>query len=127
MPVEQMNISLSPQMARFIRGKVKSGEYTNASEVVRDAVRRMQESDAARKERTLAEFESHLTKAQRDNIRRGVEEGIKDIEGGRYEDYDAGGLRHLAKELVDASAKKVAGSSKRSRTFGPPKQDRMWR
>jgi putative addiction module CopG family antidote len=112
MPVEQMNISLSPQMARFIRGKVKSGEYTNASEVVRDAVRRMQESDAARKERTLAEFESHLTKAQRDNIRRGVEEGIKDIEGGRYEDYDAGGLRHLAKELVDASAKKVAGSSK---------------
>ena len=36
-----MNISLSPQMARFIRGKVKNGEYTNMSEVVRDAVRRM--------------------------------------------------------------------------------------
>jgi putative addiction module CopG family antidote len=35
-----MNISLSPQMTRFIRGKVKAGEYTDASEVVRDAVRR---------------------------------------------------------------------------------------
>jgi putative addiction module CopG family antidote len=112
MPVEQMNISLSPQMARFIRGKVKSGEYTNASEVVRDAVRRMQEGDVAKKERALAEFESHLTKSQRDGIRRGVEEGIKDIDEGHYEEYDAGGLRDLAKELVDASARKVAGSSK---------------
>jgi putative addiction module CopG family antidote len=47
MPVEQMNISLSPHMARFIRGKVKRGEYMNSSKVVRDAVGRMQESDAA--------------------------------------------------------------------------------
>ena len=32
---------MSPKMARFIRGKVKRGGYTNASEVVRDAVRRI--------------------------------------------------------------------------------------
>jgi len=44
MAIEQMNISLSPQMARFIRGKVKTGQYSNISEVVRDAVRHMQES-----------------------------------------------------------------------------------
>jgi putative addiction module CopG family antidote len=50
MPIEQMNISLPPKMARFIRGKVKAGDYTNASEVVRDAVRHMQEAEAARKE-----------------------------------------------------------------------------
>ena len=49
MPIEQMNISLPPKMARFIRGKVKAGQYTNASEVVRDAVRHMQEAEAARK------------------------------------------------------------------------------
>ena len=34
---------MSPKMARFIRGKVKRGGYTNASEVVRTALRRMQE------------------------------------------------------------------------------------
>src|ERR1035441_2999441 len=32
MAVEQMNLSLSPRMARFIRGKVKNGEDTNMSE-----------------------------------------------------------------------------------------------
>jgi len=53
MPIEQMNISLPPKMARFIRGKVKDGQYTNASEVVRDAVRHMQETEAARSARAL--------------------------------------------------------------------------
>ncbi len=53
MAVEQMNISLSPKMARFIRRKVKTGSYTNISEVVRTAVRRMQEEEA--REATLAQ------------------------------------------------------------------------
>jgi antitoxin ParD1/3/4 len=108
MAIEQMNISLSPHMASFIRGKVKKGEYTSASEVVRDAVRRMQEAEAAKKERALIEFESRLTKGEREGIRRAVEQGITDIEEGRYEEYDADGLRTLAKELVGASVKKLA-------------------
>ena len=86
MAIEQMNISLSPQMARFIRGKVKNGEYTNMSEVVRDAVRRMQESEVKNNTRTwLTDFESSLTKDERESIRRGMLQGIKDIEEGRYE------------------------------------------
>jgi putative addiction module CopG family antidote len=112
MAIEQMNISLSPQMARFIRGKVKNGEYTNMSEVVRDAVRRMQEVEATKSARTwLADFESSLTKGERESIRRGVRQGTKDIEEGRYEEYNADGLRNLAKDLVAASAKKLAGRS----------------
>ena len=75
-PVEQMNITLSPQMARFIRDKVEKGEYTNISEVVRDAVRRMQEVDAARKDREwLADFEQSLPKAERAAIGRKVPAG----------------------------------------------------
>ena len=112
MAIEQMNISLSPQMARFIRGKVKNGEYTNMSEVVRDAVRRMQEGEATKSVRTwLTDFESRLTKGERESIRRGVLQGIKDIEEGRYEEYDADGLRNVAKDFVAASAKKSAGRS----------------
>ncbi|MBZ5523482.1 MAG: type II toxin-antitoxin system ParD family antitoxin [Acidobacteriia bacterium] len=107
MSIEQMNISLSPQMARFIRDKVRKGDYTNISEVVRDAVRRMQEEEARRKDRALLSgFESRLTKVERDRIRRGVQQGLQDIEGGRYEEYDADGLRSLANELVAASVKK---------------------
>jgi putative addiction module CopG family antidote len=36
-PPEQMSISMSPKMAKFIRGKVQRGGYTNASKVVRTA------------------------------------------------------------------------------------------
>jgi putative addiction module CopG family antidote len=112
--VEQMNVSLSTQMARFIRGKVKRGEYTNISEVVRDAVRRMQEMDAAREERTrMAEFESGVTAGQHSEMRRSVQRGIQDIEAGRYEEYDADGLRRLARELVDQSSRKTNRRTKK--------------
>jgi antitoxin ParD1/3/4 len=40
-----MHINLSPEMERFIKGKVASGFYGNATEVVRDAIRRMQSED----------------------------------------------------------------------------------
>jgi putative addiction module CopG family antidote len=113
MPIEQMNISLSPQMARFIRGKVKNGDYTNASEVVRDAVRRLQAEEAAKNNRaSLADFEAHLPQSERDDIRRSVQRGIKDIEAGRFEEYDADGLRGLGKKLVTRSVKKHAARTK---------------
>jgi antitoxin ParD1/3/4 len=37
-----MHVNLSPEMERFIKGKVASGMYGNATEVIRDAIRRMQ-------------------------------------------------------------------------------------
>jgi putative addiction module CopG family antidote len=113
MAIEQMNISLSPQMARFIRGKVRKGDYTNISEVVRDAIRRMQESEAARTRRAwLAGFEEALPEGERESIRRGVRQGTKDIEEGHYDEFDADGLRGLARSLVATSARKAAGRSK---------------
>ena len=40
-----MHINLSPEMEGFIKDKVASGFYGNATEVIRDAVRRMQAED----------------------------------------------------------------------------------
>lgn len=37
------NVSLSPQLAKFVRSKVESGLYASASEVVREALRRFVE------------------------------------------------------------------------------------
>lgn len=34
-----MNVSLTPELEQFVRRKVESGLYGNASEVVRDALR----------------------------------------------------------------------------------------
>ena len=86
-------------MARFIRSKVKRGDYTNASEVLRDAVRRMQAEETAKE-------------SERDDIRRSLQRGIKALESGQFEEYDADGLRGLGKELVARSARKQAARTK---------------
>jgi len=83
MPIEQMNISLPPKMARFIRGKVKAGNYTNASEVVRDAVRHMQEMEAARNDRRPP-----AVMEDSDDAAGGVREGYAAIQRGDYTDID---------------------------------------
>lgn len=41
-----MHINLSPEMEGFIKSKVASGFYGNATEVVRDAIRRMQAEES---------------------------------------------------------------------------------
>jgi len=43
-----MNVNLSPQLEDMVRQKVTSGLYTSASEVVRDALRLMEEKDQLR-------------------------------------------------------------------------------
>jgi putative addiction module CopG family antidote len=46
-----MNVSLSSELERFVRENVSSGRYISASEVVRDALRLLQENDRQRRER----------------------------------------------------------------------------
>jgi len=43
-----MNVSLTPELDNFVAGKVESGRYTSASEVVREALRLLEEHDRAR-------------------------------------------------------------------------------
>lgn len=41
-----MHVNLSPEMEGFIKNKVASGFYGNATEVIRDAIRRMQAEES---------------------------------------------------------------------------------
>ncbi len=43
-----MNVSLTPQLDKFVVKKVASGRYTSASEVIREALRLMEERDQIR-------------------------------------------------------------------------------
>jgi antitoxin ParD1/3/4 len=43
-----MNVSLTPELDKFVSGKVESGRYTSASEVVREALRLLEEHDRAK-------------------------------------------------------------------------------
>ena len=42
-----MNVSLTPELEQFVDGKVESGLYNNASEVIREGLRALQARDAA--------------------------------------------------------------------------------
>jgi antitoxin ParD1/3/4 len=43
-----MNVSLTPTLEEFVSAKVETGRYNSASEVVREALRLLEEHDAAR-------------------------------------------------------------------------------
>ena len=54
-----MNVSLTPELDRFVADKVESGRYTSASEVVREALRLLEEHDRVRAAQ-LAVFNKEL-------------------------------------------------------------------
>jgi antitoxin ParD1/3/4 len=98
--MDQMNVSITDQLAGYVRKKVKSGRYNNASEVVRDALRRMENED----ERALrltkpsaADILTDLTEEQLTGIRRRVLSGLASIKTGKFVEYEGReGLRELA-------------------------------
>lgn len=54
-----MNVSLTPELEQFVTAKVQSGRYNSASEVVREALRLLEEHDEARAAQ-LVEFNGEL-------------------------------------------------------------------
>ena len=61
-----LNINLTPQLEELVRSKVASGLYTSASEVVREALRLLEEQDQLRNARL---------EQLRGDIRRGLDSG----------------------------------------------------
>jgi antitoxin ParD1/3/4 len=49
-----MNISLTPELEQFVHEKIKTGRYLSASEVVREALRLLEEQDRIRQMRIEA-------------------------------------------------------------------------
>ncbi len=56
-----LNVSLTPELEKFVSAKVQSGRYNSASEVVREALRLLEELDSARAAR-LAEFNEEISR-----------------------------------------------------------------
>ncbi len=88
----EMNISLTPEMEKWVHGKVGSGPYTSASEVVREALRALHEKET-RDRSKLA------------NLRDAVHLGIASAdEGGLVEWDDA-----LSRDVKALGRKRRAG------------------
>jgi antitoxin ParD1/3/4 len=54
-----MNVSLTPELEELVSAKVQTGRYSSASEVVREALRLLEDRDHA-KAAQLAEFSQEL-------------------------------------------------------------------
>ncbi|MBF2065086.1 MAG: type II toxin-antitoxin system ParD family antitoxin [Calothrix sp. C42_A2020_038] len=61
-----MNISLTPELERYIQNKVESGLYHSASEVIKEALKALQEQDM------LQEVKLQALRAE---IQKGIDSG----------------------------------------------------
>jgi antitoxin ParD1/3/4 len=66
---EAMNVSLTPELERLVAEKVQSGRYTSASEVIREALRLLEEQDRIK--------QSHLVE-----VRQKIDRGLKQLDKG---------------------------------------------
>lgn len=76
-----MNVSLGKAWELYVAEQVESGQFNNASEVVRDALRRQQEQ--------LLKLEA---------LKRDIDLGIASLEAGRTSSADANEIMRKAKE-----------------------------
>jgi antitoxin ParD1/3/4 len=77
-----MNISLTPHLEKLIREKISSGSYNSASEVVREALRLLEQEDQLR-----------VLKLQK--LRQDIQEGL---ESGPSQVFDAQQFKRSARE-----------------------------
>ncbi len=89
-----MHVNLSPEMESYIKAKVSSGFYGNATEVIRDAIRRMQ----AEEERVVVGTARSYSKVTR-SLSEGRDQYHRGIDG---EDH-AGGVAEHAQQKADGS------------------------
>ncbi|HZC16654.1 MAG TPA: type II toxin-antitoxin system ParD family antitoxin [Caulobacteraceae bacterium] len=90
------NISLTDPLDQFIDEQVRSGDYQNASEVVRAALRLLRRR-AEEDERAAA------------RLRAAIQEGIDDVEAGRFETVaDLGRWFDALEAEVDAATRTAA-------------------
>jgi len=61
-----MNVSLTPYWERYVREKVESGRYNNASEVIREALRKMEFVEDVKEFRAFAK--EAMDPANRDKL-----------------------------------------------------------
>ncbi|HVH74727.1 MAG TPA: type II toxin-antitoxin system ParD family antitoxin [Stellaceae bacterium] len=73
------NISLTPEQDAFIEEAVRSGEYQNASEAVRDALRTLQQ----RRREDALKLEA---------LRQQIDAGVGPIDRGEFSEIDDTGL-----------------------------------
>ncbi len=92
-----MNVSLTPELEEFVGHKVASGLYGSSSEVVRNALRLMEERD-------------RLLDARLEDLRGEVQKGLTQLKKGHSRPLDRGAV-----ERVRSAGKRRLASRRRKK------------
>jgi antitoxin ParD1/3/4 len=91
------NVVLTDRQAKFVEKMVSSGRYQNASEVMREGLRLIEQQEAENAAKLKA-------------LRDAVQLGIDDIDAGRYRVFDSGDeLEAHLKAITSAALKRKRG------------------
>jgi antitoxin ParD1/3/4 len=86
-----MNVSLTPKLAALVAERVRSGRYGSASEVVREALRLLEDVEEVRAARLK-------------NLRKEIAAGVNDLDHGRSVPFD----RTLGESIKSKGRKALA-------------------
>ena len=95
-----MNVSLTPKLDELVQAKVASGLYNSASEVIREALRLLDERD-------------RLREARIGKLRTELAVGLEQLERGQAREYDKNSLKQVA-DAVKANGRKRISKQKNS-------------
>ena len=90
-----MNVHLTPELAQLVQEKINSGRYSSASEVVREALRLLEQKD-----------ELHAVRLQQ--LRSRIDKGLAEADRGEGVDGDKF-IQGLIDDLDSRDAKRNAG------------------
>jgi antitoxin ParD1/3/4 len=103
----QLNVSITPHFSKFIRDRVKTGRYSNASEVVREALRKLEQEEMVAEQSWIVDP---------DNFQEAVLDGLRSIERGEgTEIRTREELRRYFEDIVHRGKKRLAASRKAAR------------
>lgn len=85
-----MNVSLTPQLEKLVKDEIRSGRYSSASEVVRDALRLLQDRRKAHQQRL-------------EGLRREISVGIRQANNGEtipFDDKLVGRIKRVGRQSL---------------------------
>ncbi len=94
-----MNVSLTPVLEELVQRKVATGLYSSASEVVREALRVLEERDELRKTRL-------------ETLRNDIGVGLAQLERGEMTEHDDRSLKSVASDIKAKGRKRLSAKQK---------------
>ncbi|MDX2506046.1 MAG: type II toxin-antitoxin system ParD family antitoxin [Gammaproteobacteria bacterium] len=82
-----MNVSLTPQLEDFVKQKVSTGMYSSVSEVIREALRLLEEKEALKAINLQA-------------LREDIQKGIDSLDNGRSKPLDIESIKARGRKMM---------------------------